>query len=72
MNQTLTSVSPAWEYSSFILGSLLVISEVLPLLKGKTNGFLQGLLCLVKGSKCMIETVEEAVEAKIQNPSAFP
>lgn len=60
------TVPIAWEYSTFILGSMFIISEVLPLLKGKSNGFLQSLLCLIKGSKCFLEKVEDAVDSKIQ------
>jgi len=56
-----SQVSSGYEYSTYILGGLFIISEVLPLLKSRSNGFLQGLLCLIKGSKCMTQQLESAV-----------
>tara|TARA_R110000744_G_scaffold208496_1_gene327255 strand:+ start:653 stop:886 length:234 start_codon:yes stop_codon:yes gene_type:complete len=61
-------VGIGWEYSTFILGTMFVVSEIMPLLKGKSNGLLQGLLCLIKGSKCLLDNVEEKIENQIGKP----
>ena len=72
MNNTATDTQVGWEYSTFILGTAFVVSEIMPLLKGKSNGLLQGLLCLIKGSKCLLNNVEEKIENKIKNPEELP
>ena len=67
MNSTMTNTTgiSGWEYSTFVLGSLFIISEVLPLLKSNQNGFLHAALCIVKGSKCMATVIEEKIESKL-------
>jgi hypothetical protein len=65
-NITNGSVPVAYEYSTYILGTMFVASEVLPLLKGKSNGLFHALLCLIKGSKCLLDNVEDVLESKIE------
>ena len=65
-------VSIGYEYSTFILGGMFVVSEIMPLLKGKSNGLLQGLLCLIKGSKCLLDNVEEKLEKQIAKKETAP
>ena len=60
-----TQVGIEWEYSTFILAGLFISSEVMPLLKGKSNGILQGILCLIKGSKCLLDNVESKIEKQM-------
>lgn len=71
-----SGVDVGYEYSTYILGAMFVTSEILPLLKGKSNGLLHAVLCLIQGSKCLLENVEEQVQAKIdalpKNPAAEP
>ena len=57
-----------YDYSTYILGALLLISEVLPLLKNKSNGLAHTCLCLIQGSKCMLEKVENQVISVIEPP----
>jgi len=74
MNSTITAtqVGVEWEYSTFILAGLFISSEIMPLLKGKSNGLLQGLLCLIKGSKCLLDNVEEKIEKQMGKESEIP
>ncbi len=55
-----------YDYSTYILGALLLISEVLPLLKNKSNGLAHAVLCLITGSRCMLDKVEEKVVSTIE------
>jgi hypothetical protein len=55
------AVSIGYEYSTYILGTMFVMSEILPLLKKKPNGLLHALLCLIQGSKCVLDNVEEKI-----------
>ena len=79
-NTTIVSGVPVeYEYSTYILGAMFVTSEILPLLKGKSNGLLHALLCLIRGSKCLLDNVEAKVEGQInrqeelsKNPAAEP
>lgn len=64
-NITTTGVDIGYEYSTYILGAMFVTSEILPLLKGKSNGLLHALLCLIRGSKCLLDNVEEQVKGRI-------
>ena len=66
--QNISSNLYGYDYSTYILGALLLISEVLPLLKSKSNGLAHACLCLIKGSKCMLAKIEDNLETKIQNP----
>jgi len=73
-NYTATTggVDIGYEYSTYILGAMFVTSEILPLLKGKSNGLLHALLCLIQGSKCLLENVEEKVQARIEKADGMP
>ncbi len=55
-----------YDYSTYILGALLLVSEVLPLLKNKSNGLAHACLCLITGSKCMLDKVESQVQNSIE------
>ena len=68
MNATIINDYEGYTYSTWVLGGLLLISEVLPLLKNNSNGMLHTLLCLVKGSKCVAAKLEEAIEVRIDLP----
>tara|TARA_R110001599_G_scaffold283557_1_gene485543 strand:- start:819 stop:1055 length:237 start_codon:yes stop_codon:yes gene_type:complete len=67
-----TGVDIGYEYSTYILGTMFVMSEILPLLKGKSNGLLHALLCLVQGSKCLLDNVEEQVKKGIDANTQTP
>lgn len=50
------------DYLTVALTILLIVSEVLPLIsKTKGNGLLDSCICLLKGSKCMIDTTLKAI-----------
>ena len=70
MNSTSAAAAPvnAYEYSTYILGAMFVVSEVLPLLKNKSNGFLHAFLCIIHGSKCMLAEVEAVIEKRTKGP----
>ena len=59
-----------YDYSTYILGALLLVSEVLPLLKNKSNGLAHAVLCLITGSRCMLDKVEEKVVSTIEQAPA--
>mgnify|MGYP001041501436 CR=1 FL=1 len=62
-----TSQSFSNDYLTIALGILFIVSEVLPLIKKtKSNGLIDGLICLLKGSKCVIDKSLEIVE-KVDN-----
>jgi len=65
MNSTL-SEPVAYEYSTYILGTLFLVSEVMPLLKSKSNGMLHALLCILQGSKCLATELEQKVVSAIE------
>jgi|TARA_R110000772_G_scaffold75988_2_gene164548 hypothetical protein len=67
MNSTLpnTSNNP-YEYSTYVLATMFLVSEVLPLLKSKSNGMLHALLCVLRGSKCLATKLEEKVAAVVE------
>ena len=54
----------------FVFVSLFFASEVLPLLKGKSNGILHAALCLIQGSKCLLDKAEAQTKAalEVKNP----
>lgn len=65
MNSTISSTSQSFsnDYLTIALGVLFIVSEVLPLIKKtKSNGLIDGLICLLKGSKCVIDKSLEVVE----------
>jgi len=63
-----SGVDVGYEYTTYILGILFIVSEFLPLLKGKSNGLLHAILCLIQGSKCLLDKAEVAVQEQIPNP----
>ena len=64
MNHTSnTMVSSTYEYTTFTLAGLLIFSEVLPFLKKtKDSGLIHYLICILKGSECMLKKVRETAE----------
>lgn len=64
MNHTSnTMVSSTYEYTTFTLAGLLIFSEVLPFLKKtKGSGLIHYLICILKGSECMLKKVRETAE----------
>ena len=67
MNNTAINDEPiGFQYSTIILGTLLVVSEILPLIKSRQNGMLHTLLCFINGSKCILGNVEKAIEKKLE------
>eukprot|EP01047_Picozoa_sp_COSAG01_P047018 COSAG01_NODE_4455_length_5006_cov_4.723049_3_plen_104_part_00 len=63
-----TSQSFSNDYLTIALGVLFIVSEVLPLIKKtKSNGLIDGLICLLKGSKCVIDKSLEIVEKVDEN-----
>ena len=61
------------EYFNIALGSLLVLSEVLPYLeKHKGNGIVESIVCLLKGSSCVTAKLAEVVEANTAEASPSP
>jgi len=63
-----------YDYSTYILGTLLFISEILPMIKSKSNGISHTILCLIQGSKCMLESIEGQVAKNVatQTTSSNP
>ena len=53
-----TGVDIGYEYSTYILGTMFVMSEILPLLKGKSNGLLHALLCLINYEICYVICID--------------
>jgi len=52
-----------FETSTIILGGLLLISEILPFIrKHKGNGFIDTLICLLRGSSCVTEKIADTIE----------
>ena len=62
----IAAVGVGYEYSTYILGTMFLVSEILPLLKKKPNGLLHAMLCLIQGSKCLLDNVEEQVKKQIE------
>ena len=50
------------EYGNIGLGALLLISEIMPFIKGKSGGITDGLLCLLKGSSCFLKKLTDSLE----------
>jgi len=56
-------MSDVYEYSTVVLGVLLVLSEVLPFIKKHNgNGITESLVCLLRGSSCMTERLADVIE----------
>jgi len=55
------------EYSNIGMGALLFISEIMPFLKGKQGGIIEGCLCLLKGSSCFINKLTDTLEKQKEN-----
>lgn len=52
-----------FEYSTIVLATLLVVSEVLPFIKKyKTNGLMDSIVCLLRGSSCVTSKLADIVE----------
>ena len=51
-----------FEYSTIALGVLLLVSEVLPFLKSNGNGITQKIVCMLRGSECMVKKVADTLE----------
>ena len=73
----IAAVGVGYEYSTYILGTMFLVSEILPLLKKKPNGLLHAMLCLIQGSKCLLDNVEEQVKKqidpiKVDTPTPLP
>jgi len=53
----------ASDYSTIILGVLLIAGEALPFLKKqKGNGLVDSLICLFRGSACVAEKIADTLE----------
>ena len=63
----IAAVGVGYEYSTYILGTMFLVSEILPLLKKKPNGLLHAVLCLIQGSKCLLDNVLYLVYICIKN-----
>ena len=60
-------VVDGWECTAIIAFVLFVISEVMPFIKKtKGMGLIHSVICLLKGSKCMVDTVLEVTEKAIE------
>lgn len=71
MNSTINdnTVSSTYEYTTFALAGLLLFSEVLPFLKRTDgSGLIHYLICMLKGSECMIKKVRETAEQVANDP----
>jgi hypothetical protein len=64
MNTTaINNPSFNYETSTYVIISLLVISEVLPFIrKTKGSGFLHSIVCLLRGSRCVAKKIADEVE----------
>lgn len=82
MNSTVTNSIESmsgFEYSTIILGTLLVVSELLPFIKKyKTNGLVDSIVCLLRGSSCVtgkladiVEECENKIETKQEDGENF-
>jgi|TARA_R110000744_G_scaffold85918_1_gene167881 hypothetical protein len=69
MNSSLVNIESTgngYEYTTYIFGVMFIISEILPLLKKKPNGLLHAILCLIQGSKCLVNKAEDMVKTAIE------
>ena len=67
MNSTGTSVPVEWEYTAIIALALFFMSEVMPFIrKTKGMGLIHSGICLLKGSKCMVDKALEIAEEVVK------
>tara|TARA_R110001599_G_scaffold320831_1_gene531211 strand:+ start:23567 stop:23806 length:240 start_codon:yes stop_codon:yes gene_type:complete len=71
MTETITQtgqVGVEWEYTAIVALGLFVLSEVMPFIKKtKGAGVIHSLICLLKGSKCMVDSVLEVAENAVKD-----
>lgn len=69
MNSTQITENIPMDVATITGWSMFLISEVLPFIRKKkqNNGVLHTFICLLKGSKCMIDNVLKAVEQPPEN-----
>ena len=51
-----------YPYLTYMFGFALIVSEVLPLLKNKSNGLVHTIICVLKGTSCMTQKLAEVIE----------
>ena len=57
-----------YEYSTIVLGVLLVVSEVLPFIKkNEGNGLCESIICLLRGSSCLATKLADTIEQNENN-----
>ena len=62
-----SGVAVEWEYTAIVALALFVFSEVLPFIKKtKGMGLIHSAICLLRGSKCMVDKVLEVAEKAIE------
>ena len=67
LSQSVVSQSFNYETTTFIALGLFVLSEVMPFIKKtKGAGVIHSLICLLNGSKCMIDKALEVAEGVIE------
>tara|TARA_R110002020_G_scaffold181364_2_gene376191 strand:- start:1984 stop:2217 length:234 start_codon:yes stop_codon:yes gene_type:complete len=70
MNSSTTQtgqVAVEWEYTAIAALGLFVLSEIMPFIKKtKGAGLIHSMICLLKGSKCMVDNVLEAAENAVK------
>tara|TARA_B110000263_G_C14806724_1_gene284501 strand:+ start:24 stop:257 length:234 start_codon:yes stop_codon:yes gene_type:complete len=60
-------VGVEWEYTAIAALGLFILSEVLPFIKKtKGAGLIHSAICLLRGSKCMVDNVLEAAENAVK------
>jgi len=60
-------VGVEWEYTAIAALALFVLSEVLPFIKKtKGAGLIHSAICLLRGSKCMVDSVLDVAENAIK------
>lgn len=57
-----TDVGVEYEYLTYCFGVLLIASEILPLLKNKSNGLVHTIICVLRGSSCVTGKLAEQIE----------
>ena len=56
-----------YQITTFVALGLFICSEVLPFVKKtKGEGLIHSLICLLRGSKCVVEKVLEVAESAIE------
>tara|TARA_R110000764_G_scaffold53403_1_gene116346 strand:+ start:5182 stop:5415 length:234 start_codon:yes stop_codon:yes gene_type:complete len=60
-----------WEYTAIAALALFVVSEVMPFLKKtKGMGLIHSAICLLRGSKCMVDKVLEVAEKAVEEDNS--